>query len=190
MRVLMIGAPGAGKGTQGVRAAEHYAVPHISSGDLLREHIANETSIGRAAKAYVERGDLVPDAVVLDMLRKPIVSASENGGYVLDGFPRTLEQAQIAYEVAKELGVQVETAVHLDVPREDLIQRLLSRGRGADDSREVIEHRLEVYERMTLPMLDYYTRREAVVVVDGGQPVDAVTVQMLKGLEAQRRARA
>ena len=80
--------------------------------------------------------------------------------------------------------------MHLDVPREDLIQRLLSRGRGADDSREVIEHRLEVYDRMTLPMLDYYTERASVVVVDGGQPVDAVTVQMLKGLEAQRRARA
>lgn len=189
MRVLMIGAPGAGKGTQGVRVAEHYGVAHISSGDLLREHIANETSIGRAARSYVQSGDLVPDAVVLDMLRKPIVAASETGGYVLDGFPRTVEQAGIAYEVAKELGVQVQLAVHLDVPREELIRRLLSRGRGADDNQEVIEHRLEVYDRMTLPMLEYYTQREAVVVVDGGQPVDAVTVRMLAELEAQRRAR-
>lgn len=190
MRVLMIGAPGAGKGTQGARLAEHYAVAHISSGDLLREHIANGSSIGRAARSYVESGDLVPDAVVLDMLRKPVVDASETGGYVLDGFPRTVEQAAIAYKVAKELGVEVQIAVHLDVPKEALIQRLLSRGRGADDNRDVIEHRLEVYDRMTLPMLDYYTQREAVVVVDGEQPVDAVTVRMLAGLEAQRRIRA
>ena len=189
MRVLMIGAPGAGKGTQGARVAEHYGIAHISSGDLLRAHIANGSSIGRAARSYVERGDLVPDAVVLDMLRKPIVAASETGGYVLDGFPRTVEQAGIAYEVARGLGVEVQLAVHLDVPREELVRRLLSRGRGADDSRDVIEHRLEVYERKTLPMLEYYTQREAVVVVDGGQPVDAVTVRMLADLEAQRRAR-
>lgn len=187
MRVLMIGAPGAGKGTQGVRVAEHYAIAHISSGDLLREHIKTETSIGRAAKAYVESGDLVPDSVVLDMLRKPTVAASEEGGYVLDGFPRTMEQAEIAYKVAKELGVEVQVAVHLDVPREELVRRLLARGRGADDTEEVIEHRLAVYDERTKPMLDYYADRERVIRVDGAQPVDAVTVDLLKHLEAQRR---
>ena len=185
----MIGAPGAGKGTQGVRVAAHYDIAHISSGDLLREHIATGSSIGRAARRYVEAGDLVPDAVVLDMLRKPIVAASEQGGYVLDGFPRTVEQAVIAYDVAKDLGVQVQTAVHLDVPREELVRRLLARGRGSDDTRDVIEHRLEVYESKTLPMLDYYAQRETVVVVDGAQSPDAVTIRLLGQLEQQRRIR-
>ena len=190
MRVLMIGAPGAGKGTQGVRVAAHYDIAHISSGDLLREHIATGSSIGRAARRYVEAGDLVPDAVVLDMLRKPIVAASERGGYVLDGFPRTVDQAAIAYDVAKDLGVEVQTAVHLDVPREELVRRLLARSRGSDDTREVIEHRLEVYESKTLPMLDYYAQREAVVVVDGAQSADAVTIRLLGLLEQQRRTRS
>lgn len=189
MRVLMIGAPGAGKGTQGVRVAAHYGIAHISSGDLLREHIATGSSIGRAARTYVESGDLVPDSVVLDMLRKPIVAASEQGGYVLDGFPRTVEQAKIAYDVARSLGVEVQTAVHLDVPREELVRRLLARGRGSDDSREVIEHRLEVYESKTLPMLDYYAQRGTVVVVDGADHVDAVTIRMLAQVEEQRRIR-
>lgn len=185
----MIGAPGAGKGTQGVRVAAHYGIAHISSGDLLREHITTGSSIGRAARGFVEGGDLVPDAVVLDMLRKPIVAASEQGGYVLDGFPRTVEQAVIAYDVAKDLGVEVQTAVHLDVPREELVRRLLARGRGTDDSRDVIEHRLAVYESKTLPMLDYYAQRETVVVVDGAQPADAVTIRLLAQLEQQRRIR-
>lgn len=190
MRVLMIGAPGAGKGTQGVRVAAHYGIDHISSGDLLREHIANGSAIGREARRYVEGGDLVPDAVVLDMLRKPIVAASERGGYVLDGFPRTVEQAVIAYDVAKDLGVQVQAAVHLDVPREDLVRRLEARGRGSDDTREVIEHRLQVYESKTLPMLEYYAQRETVVVVDGAQSPDAVTVRLLGELEQTRRNRS
>src|SRR5206468_340614 len=121
VRLLMIGAPGAGKGTQAVRVAEHFGVTHISSGDLLRDHVKRETSIGRTAKEYIERGDLVPDAVVLDMLRKPVVAASEAGGYVLDGFPRTVAQAETAYGTARDLGVSVQIACYLDVPRQELI---------------------------------------------------------------------
>ena len=105
MRLLLIGAPGAGKGTQAVRLAEHFGITHISSGDLLRKHVEEETPFGRQVKEFVSRGDLVPDQMVLDMLRKPIVEASARGGYVLDGFPRTVEQAEIAYETAKALGV-------------------------------------------------------------------------------------
>ena len=187
MRVLMIGAPGAGKGTQGVRVAEHYAIAHISSGDLLREHISHETSIGRAAREFVSRGDLVPDSVVLDMLYKPVAAATDAGGYVLDGFPRTVEQAETAYRTAREHGAQVQAAVFLDVEREELTRRLLARGRGADDTREVIEHRLAVYDEKTKPMLDYYGEREEVITIDGNQPPDAVTVALLGRLEAFRR---
>jgi adenylate kinase len=175
MRVLLIGAPGAGKGTQAVRIATDFGITHISSGDLLREHVARESAIGRAAKECISRGDLVPDAVVMDMLRKPVVAANASGGYVLDGFPRTVEQAEAAYLTAKDLGVAVQVAVHLDVARDQLVQRLLARGRGADDTAEVIEHRLEVFEKHTMPMLDYYAEREKLVIVNGERGMDEVT---------------
>jgi adenylate kinase len=179
MRVLLIGAPGAGKGTQATRVAEHYGLTHISSGDLLRRHIADGTTIGRAAQEYVERGDLVPDALIMDMLRKPVVAANNTGGYVLDGFPRTVSQAEAAYETAKELGVAIQLAVHLAVPDAELTRRLLARGRGAEDTADVIAHRLEVYQRNTTPMLDYYADRERLVTVNGARPVNEVTWSIL-----------
>jgi adenylate kinase len=170
MRLLLIGAPGAGKGTQAERLAERFNITHISSGDLLRQHVRDQTSIGQTIKAYVDAGDLVPDSVVLDMLRKPVVTAAESGGYVLDGFPRTVDQAKAAFEVAHPLGVEVQAAVHLDVPDEELIRRLLARGRGSDDSAEVIAHRLQVYREKTIPLLEYYAGREWMFAVDGTRP--------------------
>jgi adenylate kinase len=136
---LLIGAPGAGKGTQAQRIAEHFGLVHISSGDLLREHVAKGSAIGQTGQAYMARGDLVPDAVVLDMLRKPVVAAAAAGGYVLDGFPRTVEQAEAAYGVAKGLGVSVQLAVYLEVAREALIERIVARGLTSgrpDDTKE------------------------------------------------------
>ena len=174
MRLLLIGAPGAGKGTQAVRLAERFNIAHISSGDLLRQHVRDQSSIGQTIKAYVDAGDLVPDAVVMDMLRKPVVAAVESGGYVLDGFPRTVDQAKAAFEVAHELGVEVQAAVHLDVPDEELIRRLLARSRGSDDTEDVIAHRLQVYREKTVPLLDYYAGREWMFTVDGTQSPDQV----------------
>ena len=188
MRLLLIGAPGAGKGTQAARLAEHFGITHISSGDLLRQHVTEGSDLGRRVQQYVSRGDLVPDQMVLDMLRKPIVAASERGGYVLDGFPRTVEQAEIAYETARELGVAVQVAAYLDVASDELVRRLLARGRGSDDTEDVIAHRLEVYEERTRPMVDYYERREILVRVDGSQPEDDVTRSLVERLEAARAA--
>jgi adenylate kinase len=182
MRMLLIGAPGAGKGTQATLISERFRIAHISSGDLLRMHVQENTTIGRAAKEYLARGDLVPDSIVMDMLRKPVVAASRAGGYVLDGFPRTVEQAKAAYETASELGVAVEVAIFLDVPTEELTRRLLARGRGKDDTPEVIEHRLRVFEAMTRPMLDYYAEREELITVNGARPAPevfwSITVQL------------
>ena len=174
MRLLLIGAPGAGKGTQAEKLAERFNIAHISSGDLLRQNVKDETSIGLTIKQYVDAGDLVPDAVVMDMLRKPVVAAAEGGGYVLDGFPRTVDQAKAAFETASKLGVEVQAAVHLDVPDEELIRRLLARGRGSDDTEDVIAHRLEVFREMTIPLLDYYAGREWMFTVDGAQSPDKV----------------
>jgi adenylate kinase len=182
MRLLLIGAPGAGKGTQAERLAERFGITHISSGDLLRQHVREQTSLGRTIKSYVDKGDLVPDSVVLDMLRKPVVAAVEAGGYVLDGFPRTVEQAEASFPVAQALGVEVQAAIHLDVPREELVRRLLSRRRGSEDTEEVIEHRLEVYLEKTVPLLAYYAGRELMFAVDGAQPPDAVHEEIVARL--------
>ena len=146
MRLLLIGPPGSGKGTQAVAIANHFGIRHISSGELLRQHIADQTSVGRIAAAYVERGDLVPDGIVMDILRKPVEAASKEGGYVLDGFPRTVAQAESAYLIAKDLGARVQVALYLDVPREELIARMARRGRTdgrSDDKDEVMQHRIE-----------------------------------------------
>lgn len=187
MRMLLIGAPGAGKGTQAELIAERFGITHISSGDLLRKHVDEGTAIGRAAKEYLSRGDLVPDAVVMDMLRKPVIAASESGGYVLDGFPRTVDQAMAAYETASSLGVAVEVAIFLDVQAAELTRRLLARGRGQDDRPEVIEHRLTVFEASTRPMLDYYARREELITVNGARPVPEVAWSITVQLQQLRR---
>jgi adenylate kinase len=182
MRLLLIGAPGAGKGTQADLLAKRFGLAHISSGDLLRQHVKEQTSLGQTVKSYIDKGDLVPDSVVLDMLRKPVVAAVENGGYVLDGFPRTVEQAEAAFPIAHELGVEVQAAVHLDVPRDDLVRRLLARRRGSEDTEEVIEHRLEVYLEKTVPLLAYYAGRELMFAVDGAQPPEAVHEEIVARL--------
>lgn len=190
MRLLLIGPPGAGKGTQAVRVARHFGVRHISSGDLLRWHVAESTAIGRKVKEYLASGDLVPDGIVMDILRKPVVEASQSGGYVLDGFPRTVDQARAAYMVARDLGVAVQVAVHLEVPREDLVSRLLARGEATgrtDDTEDVISHRLEVYDEKTLPMLAYYAQREKLVGVNGARPVEEVTWSIVVQLQQVQR---
>jgi adenylate kinase len=182
MRLLLIGAPGAGKGTQAELLAKRFGLVHISSGDLLRQHVRDKTALGRTIESYVDKGDLVPDSVVLDMLRKPVVAAVEAGGYVLDGFPRTVEQAEASFPVAQALGVEVQAAIHLDVPAEELVRRLLSRRRGSEDTEEVIEHRLEVYMEKTVPLLAYYAGRELMFAVDGAQPPDAVHEEIVARL--------
>jgi len=182
MRLLLIGAPGAGKGTQAELLAKRFHITHISSGDVLRQHVKDQTSIGQTIKAYVDAGDLVPDSVVMDMLRKPVIAAAQSGGYVLDGFPRTVDQAKTAFEVAHPLGVEVQAAVHLEVPDEELIRRLLERGRGSDDTEEVIAHRLQVYRENTVPLLEYYAGREWMFAVNGTRPPGQVHEEIVARL--------
>jgi adenylate kinase len=116
MRLLLIGPPGSGKGTQAVRIGAHLGIEHISSGELLRQHVEEGTAIGRAVQAQLDKGDLVPDGVVMDVLRKPVEAASRRGGYILDGFPRTVAQAEAAYLIAREIGAWVQVALYLEVP--------------------------------------------------------------------------
>jgi adenylate kinase len=196
MRLLLVAPPGAGKGTQAVRLAAHYGITHLSSGDLFRKEVAAETPIGKLASAYLERGDLVPDEVVLEMLRAPLLEAARTGGYVLDGFPRTLRQAEEAYQVAQEVdGVELQAVIHLQVGRHELRRRLLSRARRegrSDDTEATVDHRLDVYDAETEPLLGFYAGRGLVVTVKGEQPVESVfndIVDAVDSLPAGRSGR-
>ena len=185
MRVLLLAPPGAGKGTQGTRIADEFGVPHISTGDLLREHVAQRTPIGIEVQSFVDRGELVPDRVVMEMLRGQLTEARRAGGYVLDGFPRTLEQAYAGYEMGRELEVTADAVIHLEADDEELVRRLLQRAlieKRADDTEEVIRRRLDLYHSVTAPIVGYYQRREILHVVDAMQPPDTVTEQIFSAL--------
>jgi adenylate kinase len=187
MRLLLIGRPGSGKGTQAMAIADHFGIAHISSGDLLRRQVAGDTQLGRIMAAAMTNGDLVSDGVVMDVLRRPVEAAAKAGGYVLDGFPRTLAQAEAAYLVAKDIGAWVQAALLLDVPREVAEARMLVRAEGrADDREDVIRHRQDAFDVMTPPLLHYYARRETVVRVDGVGPVPEVTAEAIAALERIR----
>jgi adenylate kinase len=186
MRLLLIGPPGSGKGTQAELIADHFGITHISSGELLRRHVAQQTAIGRTVADFLARGDLVPDNIVMDILRKPVEAASLRGGYVLDGFPRTVAQAESAYLIAKDLNASVQVALYLKVPREELSDRMLRRSREGgrtDDREDVMRHRIDVFEELTTPLLDYYARREILVTVDGARPISEVTRSAISELE-------
>ena len=186
MRVLMLGAPGSGKGTHGARVAARYGVPHVSTGELLRQQIAARTELGRIAKPYMTRGDLVPDDLVLSMVVDRLIDPVPAAGYVLDGFPRTVPQAKAAYEVAKEAGLTLQAVVCLEISHDELIARLEARGRHhgrADDTTDTIKHRIDVYEEQTLPLLDYYTGRGILHRIDAVGTIDDVTARVLDVLD-------
>jgi adenylate kinase len=182
MRVLLIGPPGAGKGTQATRIAAHFDLVRIATGDLLRQEVASGSELGRTAKAYIDRGDLVPDDVVIAMTRDRVVQANTDGGYILDGYPRTLVQAEAAYRWAKARGVPFDLALFFEIGTDELLARLAGRaleeGRS-DDTVQTVRHRLEVFERQTYPLLDYYRRRGILVRIDAVGPVDAITERIV-----------
>jgi adenylate kinase len=177
LRLLLIGAPGGGKGTQGDALASLYGIQHISSGDVLRAEARADTPAGREVAAFQRRGDLVPDRIVFDLLIPVVAAAAAHGGYVLDGFPRTVPQAIQAFEVARQLEFTLDAAVYLNVPESVLLQRLLARAR-ADDTAEVIGHRLEVFAETTGPLIAYYRDRGVLAEVNGDQPPEAITAEI------------
>lgn len=190
MRVLMIAPPGAGKGTQGAMIAAHFGIPHIATGDLLRDHVARQTALGVAVRGYLDRGELVPDDVILAMVREALVAAkAAGGGYVLDGIPRTMAQARAAYLVGRELGMTADVALHLDADDAEVTRRLLARAaleHRSDDTAEVIAQRLAVYHEVTAPILCWYRDRGILVTVDAMRPVQQVSREILAALEAKR----
>jgi len=185
MRVLLIGPPGAGKGTQAARIAAHFDLARIATGDLLREEVAAGTEFGATAKGYMDRGDLVPDDLVIAMTRDRIARANTEGGYILDGYPRTLPQAEAAYRWAVARGVPLDLTLHFEIGTDELLARLAGRAREegrSDDLEETIRHRLDVFRAQTLPLVDYYRRRGILVEIDAVGPVDAITERILAAL--------
>jgi len=190
MRVLLVAPPGAGKGTQGALIATHFGIPHIATGDLLRDHVARRTGLGRAVEDHLGRGELVPDQIVLDMVRAAFIEAkAHGGGYVLDGMPRNMAQARALYEIGLSLEMTANVALHLKADDEELTRRLLARaaleGRS-DDTEEVIRRRLAIYHEVTHPIVEWYASRGILVSVDAVRPVERVARQILTALEAMR----
>ncbi|WP_017976788.1 adenylate kinase [Actinopolyspora halophila] len=182
VRLVLVGPPGAGKGTQAAVLSEHLAVPHISSGDLFRENIDNVTPLGKEAKSYLDAGELVPDEVTNEMVRQRLTATDAAEGFLLDGFPRTTPQADVLGGILAENGMQLTAVVQFEVPREELVRRLLERGRS-DDTEELIRRRLDVYDSETAPLLDYY--QDKLITIDAFGPVEEVTSRALEALRAR-----
>jgi adenylate kinase len=185
MRVLLIGPPGAGKGTQATRIADHFDLARIATGDLLREEVANGTELGKVAEEYMDRGDLVPDDIVIQMTRDRMLEASGEGGYVLDGYPRTLAQAEAAYRWAMAKGIPFDLTLYFEIEEQELLARLAGRAREehrSDDAEETVRHRLEVFANQTYPLVDYYQRRGILVRINAVGPIDAISEQIFASL--------
>lgn len=186
MRLVLIGPPGAGKGTQAAILGTALGVPHISTGDLFREHVGGRTPLGRRAAEYLDAGALVPDDVTNAMVRERLAAPDTGRGFLLDGFPRTTAQAGVLAEVLAAEGQQLDAVVEFDVPEDVVVQRLLSRGR-TDDTEHVIRHRQEVYRSQTAPLLGYY--EDLLLTVPATGPVEDIAEQVLDALDAVRERR-
>ncbi len=181
MFILLLGAPGSGKGTQGKILAERLGLPKITTGDLLRAAVKEGTPLGREAKKYMDEGKLVPDTVILSLIKEQLAKPEANQGAVLDGFPRTAAQAELVDRTLGERGQRLNHILLLDVPEEELVRRMMARaaqeGRS-DDTPEAIKTRLQVYQRDTAPLIAHYAQRGIVHRVPGAGTVDEIATEI------------
>jgi adenylate kinase len=188
IRLLLIGAPGAGKGTQAEKLAEAFQIPAISTGDIFRHNVKNETELGKQAKAFMDRGEYVPDSLTNDLVRDRLSHADAIEGFLLDGYPRTADQVVELDGILGEQGNKLDVVVQLTADTDEVVRRLLNRaieqGR-ADDTEDVIRRRLEVYEEQTAPLTETYAARSLVVMIDGLGEVAEVTGRILDALAAR-----
>jgi adenylate kinase len=178
MRVLLLGPPGAGKGTQADRIAARFQLVHLATGDLLRANVADGTSLGEVAQAYLDSGELVPDEVVVAMMLERLTQPDCKRGFLLDGFPRSVTQARALDEHLVGLGAPLDAAINLEVAEEELLHRLARRGR-ADDNVQTIRNRLQVFAASTRPLLDYYEERGLLFSVAAVGTVDEISERIL-----------
>lgn len=177
-RLIFLGPPGAGKGTQAQTLSETHQIPHVSTGDILRAAVARETPLGNKAKDYMDRGELVPDSLILNLIQDRLSYEDTTNGWILDGFPRNVNQAAFLEDLLSQLGQNADCVLNLEVPDEILVERLLARKRP-DDTEETIRRRLEIYHRDTVPVIDFYRQKGTLKVVDGNKTMAEVT-ELLK----------
>lgn len=178
-RLIFLGPPGAGKGTQAQALAKSCHIPHISTGDILRQALSARSPLGIKAQGYMDKGELVPDDLVQDLVEERLNQSDTQSGWILDGFPRTVSQAEFLDSLLQKLHHHNVRVVNLDVPDDVLMTRLLSRGRS-DDNEEVIRRRLEVYRGDTTPLIGYYGDRQQLVFIDGNQSLEEVNAELQK----------
>ena len=182
MRIIFIGPPGAGKGTQAERIVATYRLAHLSTGDMLRAARDAKTEVGQKAEAYMSRGELVPDDVIIAIIAQRLEAGDCQAGYLLDGFPRTIAQAEALDAMLRQKGTPLDTVLELDVPEDELFRRLAGRGR-ADDKPEVISQRLVAYRRQTAPLLDYYAKQNLLKKINGLGSVEEIFARVKTELD-------
>lgn len=212
LRTILLGPPGAGKGTQAVKIVEKYNIPHISTGDIFRENIKNETELGNRAKAYMDRGELVPDELVVEIATDRLTKDDCKNGFLLDGFPRTIFQAEKLDEFLAQRGEKIDKVINIDVEKDALVKRITGRRvckscgasyhvvnippkkdgvcdlcngeliQRADDTEETVLNRIDVYNKQTKPLVDYYDKAGVIINVDGNKDLDDVLADIVKGL--------
>ncbi len=188
INLILFGPPGSGKGTQAAKLVQQYDLLHISTGDLFRHEMGNNTPLGQKAKSYIEKGELVPDEVTIGMLRNKVEANPEVSGYIFDGFPRTVAQAEALDELLAGRGTEVSRLIMLDVPDDELVKRLLERGKTsgrADDTDEsIIRNRIDVYKSETAPVFDFYARQGKAVRVYGVGGIGEIFGRLCSEVEA------
>ncbi|GGI32021.1 MULTISPECIES: adenylate kinase [Staphylococcus] len=214
MNIILMGLPGAGKGTQASEIIKKYPIPHISTGDMFRKAIKDETELGKEAKSYMDRGELVPDEVTVGIVKERISEDDAKKGFLLDGFPRTIEQAEALNSILKDLGREIDAVVNIDVPEEELMNRLTGRRiceicgttyhlvfnppkvegvcdleggklyQREDDNPETVANRLDVNIKQSKPILDFYSQKGVLKNIDGSKNINEVTEDVIRILES------
>ena len=186
LNIVIFGAPGSGKGTQSERIVEKYGINHISTGDVLRAEIKNGTELGKTAKGYIDQGQLIPDELMIDILASVFDSFKDSKGVIFDGFPRTIAQAEALKKMLAERGQDVSVMVDLDVPEEELMVRLIKRGKDsgrADDNQETITKRLHVYHSQTAPLIDWYKNEKKYQHINGLGTMEGIFAEICEAVD-------
>ena len=186
LNIVIFGAPGSGKGTQSERIVEKYGINHISTGDVLRAEIKNGTELGKTAKGYIDQGQLIPDELMIDILASVFDSFKDSKGVIFDGFPRTIAQAEALKKLLAERGQDVSVMVDLDVPEEELMVRLIKRGKDsgrADDNEETIKKRLHVYHSQTAPLIDWYKNEKKYQHINGLGTMEGIFAEICEAVD-------
>ncbi|MBU9878877.1 MULTISPECIES: adenylate kinase [Bacteroides] len=186
LNIVIFGAPGSGKGTQSERIVEKYGINHISTGDVLRAEIKNGTELGKTAKGYIDQGQLIPDELMIDILASVFDSFKDSKGVIFDGFPRTIAQAEALKKMLAERGQDVSVMLDLEVPEEELMVRLIKRGKDsgrADDNEETIKKRLHVYHSQTSPLIDWYKNEKKYQHINGLGTMDGIFADICEAVD-------